>query len=367
MIIELEQYASRVEELRATLREVGDGLHIDQMERELTELHEEMNAEGFWDNLERSTHVNRRISSLEGKIKHYQGLLSVSDDIEAMIELAREENDDAMLAETAAELDKLEKDTEALALETLMRGKYDDCDAMLSLHAGAGGTEAQDWTQMLYRMYTRYCERMGFTVKLLDLLDGDEAGVKSVTFEVSGDHVYGYLRGEKGVHRLVRISPFDANARRHTSFASLDVAPMIEDEEGDIEINMKDVRVDTYHSSGAGGQNVNKTSSAVRMTHFPTGIVVSCQTERDQVQNRATCLKMLRAKLLEIREREKEQQMVDIKGEMKKIEWGSQIRSYVFQPYTMVKDHRTGFESGNIDDVMDGNLDGFTTAYLKMQ
>ena len=248
-----------------------------------------------------------------------------------------------------------------------MRGDYDDNDAVLSLHAGAGGTEAQDWTSMLYRMYTRYCEKMGFTVKLLDLLDGDEAGIKSVTFEVSGDHAYGYLRGEKGVHRLVRISPFDANARRHTSFASLDVAPMLEDDNSDIEINMKDVRVDTYHSSGAGGQNVNKTSSAVRMTHYPTGIVVSCQTERDQVQNRATCIKMLKAKLLELRERAKEEEMANIKGEMKKIEWGSQIRSYVFQPYTMVKDHRTNYESGNIDDVMDGNLEGFITAYLKMQ
>ena len=238
---------------------------------------------------------------------------------------------------------------------------------MLSLHAGAGGTEAQDWTQMLYRMYTRYCERMGFTIKLLDYLEGDEAGIKSVSFEVDGDHAYGYLRGEKGVHRLVRISPFDANARRHTSFSSLDVAPMLEDDDDDIQIDMKDVRVDTYHSSGAGGQNVNKTSSAVRMTHYPTGIVVSCQTERDQVQNRATCIKMLKAKLLELREREKEQQMADIKGEMKKIEWGSQIRSYVFQPYTMVKDHRTGYEVGNIDDVMNGNLEGFVTSYLKMQ
>ena len=208
---------------------------------------------------------------------------------------------------------------------------------------------------------------MGFQVKLLDLLDGDEAGIKSVTFEVSGDHAYGYLRGEKGVHRLVRISPFDSNARRHTSFSSLDVAPMLEDDGDEIKIDMKDVRVDTYHSSGAGGQNVNKTSSAVRMTHYPTGIVVACQTERDQVQNRATCLKMLKAKLLELREREKEQQMADIKGEMKKIEWGSQIRSYVFQPYTMVKDHRTNYESGNIDDVMNGNLEGFVTAYLKMQ
>ena len=367
MIVELQQYAQRLDALRRQLEEIKGGLHMDDMERELTELREEMNADGFWDNLERSTHVNRRIATLEGKIKHYQGLVASCDDVETMMELAEEENDDSMVQETGAEIDRLEAATEALSLETLMRGKYDDCDAVLSLHAGAGGTEAQDWTSMLYRMYSRYCEQMGFQIKLLDLLDGDEAGVKSVTFEVSGDHAYGYLRGEKGVHRLVRISPFDANARRHTSFASLDVAPMLEEDDKEIEIDMKDVRVDTYHSSGAGGQNVNKTSSAVRMTHFPTGIVVSCQTERDQVQNRATCIKMLKARLLELREREREQEMADIKGEMKKIEWGSQIRSYVFQPYTMVKDHRTGFESGNIDDVMNGNLEGFTTAYLKMQ
>ena len=367
MIIEIEQYTAKLNALRAQLKEVGEGLHMEDMEKELLELKEEMNADGFWDNLERSTHVNRRIASLEGKIKHYNSLLSSCDDIETMTELAQEENDADLIAEAGEEIAKLEKDTDALALETLMRGKYDDCDAVLSLHAGAGGTEAQDWTSMLYRMYTRYCERMGFTVKLLDVLDGDEAGIKSVTFEVSGDHAYGYLRGEKGVHRLVRISPFDANARRHTSFASLDVAPILEEDDKEIEIDMKDVRVDTYHSSGAGGQNVNKTSSAVRMTHFPTGIVVSCQTERDQVQNRATCIKMLKAKLLELREREREQEMADIKGEMKKIEWGSQIRSYVFQPYTMVKDHRTGYESGNITDVMNGNLEGFITAYLKMQ
>ena len=367
MIIEIEQYTAKLNALRAQLKEVGEGLHMEDMEKELLELKEEMNADGFWDNLERSTHVNRRIASLEGKIKHYNSLLSSCDDIETMTELAQEENDADLIAEAGEEIAKLEKDTDALALETLMRGKYDDCDAVLSLHAGAGGTEAQDRTSMLYRMYTRYCERMGFTVKLLDVLDGDEAGIKSVTFEVSGDHAYGYLRGEKGVHRLVRISPFDANARRHTSFASLDVAPILEEDDKEIEIDMKDVRVDTYHSSGAGGQNVNKTSSAVRMTHFPTGIVVSCQTERDQVQNRATCIKMLKAKLLELKEREREQQMADIKGEMKKIEWGSQIRSYVFQPYTMVKDHRTGYEAGNIDDVMNGNLEGFVTAYLKMQ
>ena len=369
MILEFEKYRDDLSALRGRLKDVGEGLHIDHMQEELEELREEQNADGFWDNLERSTHVTRKISQLESKIKHYEGLVSQCDDIEVMMELAEEENDTSVVAEVGAMLDQLRSDTEALELETLMRGPYDGCDAVLSLHAGAGGTEAQDWTSMLYRMYTRYCEKMGFTVKLLDILDGDEAGLKSVTFEVSGDHVYGFLRGEKGVHRLVRISPFDSNARRHTSFASLDVAPMLEEDDGEIEIDMKYVRVDTYHSSGAGGQNVNKTSSAVRMTYVKDDvtIVVACQTERDQVQNRATCLKMLKAKLLEIREREKEQQMADIKGEMKKIEWGSQIRSYVFQPYTMVKDHRTGYETGAIDDVMNGNLDGFTVAYLKMQ
>ena len=366
MIIEFEQYTSRVEAGRKQLQEVWEGLHVDQMEQELTELHEEMNADGFWDDLERSTHVNKRISQLESKLEQLEKLSSGLDDIETMLELAHEENDDSMVEEAGSELETLEKELEALALETLMRGDYDSSDAVLSLHAGAGGTEAQDWTQMLFRMYTRYCEQMGFKVTVLDILDGDEAGLKSATFQVSGPNAYGYLRGEKGVHRLVRISPFDANARRQTSFSSLDVAPILEDD-GEIEIDMTEVRVDTYRSTGAGGQHINKTDSAVRFTHIPTGIVVSCQNERSQVQNREMCMKMLRARLLELREREREQQMADIKGEMKKIEWGSQIRSYVFQPYTMVKDHRTGFESGNIDDVMNGNLEGFVTAYLKMQ
>ncbi len=366
-MIDLDQSVQELAGIRRSILAAGEALHIDHMREQIDELNEEMNQPDFWNDTEHSTKVNKKLGALKNRLEHYEKLLSAADDIETMMELAKEENDEDMAGEVGGEVEKLKAQSDALELETLMRGDYDDSDAILSLHAGAGGTEAQDWTQMLYRMYTRYCEQMGFNVKLLDLLEGDEAGIKSVTFEISGDHAYGYLRGEKGVHRLVRISPFDANARRHTSFSSLDVSPIIEDDEGDIEINMKDVRVDTYHSSGAGGQNVNKTSSAVRMTHFPTGIVVACQTERDQVQNRATCLKMLRSKLLELREREREQQMADIKGEMKKIEWGSQIRSYVFQPYTMVKDHRTGFEVGNIDDVMNGNLEGFVTAYLKMQ
>ncbi|MBE5768913.1 MAG: peptide chain release factor 2 [Clostridiales bacterium] len=366
-MLDLQQYTQDLAALRKTLVEAGDALRIEALKEQLEELTEEMNQPEFWNDADRANKINQKVGSIRNRLEHYEGLLSQADDIEVAMEMAQEEQDESMVEEAGEMLADLKEKTEILELETLMRGDYDDSPAILSLHAGAGGTEAQDWTGMLYRMYTRYCEQMGFAVKVLDYLDGDEAGVKSVTFEVTGDHAYGYLRGEKGVHRLVRISPFDANARRQTSFASLDVSPILDDDDSEIEINMKDVRVDVYHSSGAGGQNVNKTSSAVRMTHFPSGIVVACQTERDQVQNRATCLKMLRSKLMEIRQREKEQQMADIKGEMKKIEWGSQIRSYVFQPYTMVKDHRTGYEVGAIDDVMNGKIDGFVTAYLKMQ
>lgn len=340
--------------------------NIAQMKEEIAELEEEMNNPGFWDNLERSTKVNQRLSALKGKVSHYYSLWQEAEDIEVLMDLAQEEDDDSFVEEIKAQIDTLKDQAEDLELETLMRGEYDRNNAILSLHAGAGGTEAQDWTQMLYRMYTRYCERKGFAVKVLDFLDGDEAGIKSVTFEVDGENAYGYLRGEKGVHRLVRISPFDSNARRHTSFSSLDVSPILEGDDG-FTIDMEEVRIDTYRSSGAGGQHVNKTDSAVRMTHLPTGIVVQCQNERSQIQNREMALRMLKSKLIEVKEREKEEKMADIKGEMKKIEWGSQIRSYVFQPYTMVKDHRTNFESGNISDVMDGNLDGFITAYLKMQ
>jgi peptide chain release factor 2 len=282
-----------------------------------------------------------------------------------MIELVEEENDPSMVEEVKRDITALRDDVTAMHLETLLRGEYDANDAILSLHAGAGGTEAQDWVSMLYRMYTRYCERHGYDVKTLDLLPGDEAGIKSVTWSVGGQNAYGFLRAEKGVHRLVRISPFDSNARRHTSFASLDVSPVIED--AAFKINMEEVRIDTYRASGAGGQHVNRTDSAVRMTHIPTGVVVQCQNERSQVQNRDVCLTMLRSRLLELHEREKEERMSDIKGEMKKIEWGSQIRSYVFHPYSMVKDHRTNFEVGSTDGVMDGELDGFISSYLSMQ
>ena len=368
-MIDYEQLNQEIAAIRKSVISAGEALHVDHMREQIEEMTEEMNQPEFWNDADHANGVNQRLGRLKAKLEHYEKLLSQADDIEVMLDLAKEEDDEATAEEAGQELEALKEAADTLELETLMRGDYDNNNAILSLHAGAGGTEAQDWTQMLYRMYTRYCERMGFTVKVLDILDGDEAGLKSATFEVDGENAYGFLRGEKGVHRLVRISPFDANARRHTSFASLDVAPMLEDDNGEIEIDMKYVRVDTYHSSGAGGQNFNKTSSAVRMTYSKDDvtIVVACQTERDQVQNRATCLKMLKARLLELREREKEQQMADIKGEMKKIEWGSQIRSYVFQPYTMVKDHRTNYESGNIDDVMNGNLEGFVTAYLKMQ
>ena len=293
-----------------------------------------------------------------------QSLQSRLEDTEIMLELSQDEEGDELAEDISKELKQLREEMESLKLTTLLTGKYDSCDCILSLHAGAGGTEAQDWTQMLYRMYTRFGERMGFNVRELDMLDGDEAGIKSVTWEVSGDYAYGFMKSERGVHRLVRISPFDANARRHTSFASLDVAPVIEDE-GEIPIEPDDLRIDTYRSSGKGGQHVNRTDSAVRITHLPTGIVVQCQNERSQIQNKETCFRMLRARLAELQEQKRQELMGEVKGELKKIEWGSQIRSYVFQPYTMVKDHRTNYETGNIDDVMDGDLEGFVTAYLQ--
>lgn len=335
-----------------------------RLQEQLAEYQEDMGSPGFWDNLERAQKINQKAHSVEARLEHFKKLGSRADDLEVMIGLADEEDDASLVPEIAAEIGALRKDLESLRLTTLLSGEYDQNNCILALHAGAGGTEAQDWCQMLYRMYTRFAERMGLSVKELDFLEGDEAGVKSVTFEVSGDYAYGFLKSERGVHRLVRISPFDSAARRHTSFASLDVAPIIEDS-GETEIKSEDLRIDTYRSSGKGGQHVNRTDSAVRITHLPTGIVVQCQNERSQLQNKETCFMMLRARLAELKERERQEQMGDIKGELKKIEWGSQIRSYVFQPYTMVKDHRTGYETGDINAVMDGDLEGFVTAYLQ--
>lgn len=351
--------------LKSKYNSIKEAFNVELINQELIELNAEMESEGFWNNIERSTKVNKKISSLNSKLKHLESLSNSIESIEAMLELLKEEFDEDLANECENDLNNLNSQINETELSTLLKGDYDSNDAILSLHAGAGGTEAQDWTEMLYRMYSRYCDNNGFKLKVLDYLDGDEAGIKSVSFQVSGENAYGFLRSEKGVHRLVRISPFDSNAKRHTSFASLDVSPMIENT--DFDINMEDVRIDTYRSGGAGGQHVNTTDSAVRMTHIPTGIVVQCQNERSQLQNKEVCLAMLKSRLIELQEREKEEMLSDIKGEMKKIEWGSQIRSYVFQPYTMVKDHRTGYESSNISDIMDGKIEGFIKAYLKMQ
>jgi peptide chain release factor 2 len=330
----------------------------------LEELHGEMSAPDFWDDVDRANGINKKIRNLESKEDSYKRLKSRADDAEVMMELAFEHNDAESQGMLEGELVELGSLADTFRLTTVLKGKYDANNAILTLHAGAGGTESQDWVQMLYRMYTRYCERKGYTVKVLDFLPGDEAGIKSVSFSAEGDNAYGFLKAEKGVHRLVRISPFDSNARRHTSFASMDVMPEV-DSSAEIEIRPEDLKVDTYRSSGAGGQHVNKTESAIRITHLPTGFVTACQNERSQVQNREIAMRMLMSKLVELKEQEHRDEMARVKGEVKKIEWGSQIRSYVFCPYTMVKDHRTGAETGNVDAVMDGELDLFINEYLR--
>ncbi len=337
---------------------------LEGLKKEKAELEAKMAEDGFWNDVDNASKVNQRIKVIHGKLDKYNKLVAMSEDIETLFDMAEEEDDEAAAEEAKLELAEFVKQAEDFRIATMLRGPYDSANAVLSLHAGAGGTEAQDWVSMLYRMYTRYCERAGWTVKELDLLDGEEAGIKSVTFECQGENAYGYLKADKGVHRLVRISPFDSSGRRHTSFASLDVTPILNEDDTSVEIKPEDIRIDTYRSGGAGGQNVNKVSSAIRITHFPTGIVVQCQNERSQLQNKEVAMRILKGKLVEIKERERMEQMADIKGEMKKIEWGSQIRSYVFQPYTMVKDHRTGEETGNIQAVMDGDLDPFIHAFL---
>ena len=363
-MLQIDDAKQKINEIRGLLGEAQNALGLEALKKELEELQAKMEEPGFWENVQEAHKVNKRVKPIEDKLEQFNRISSRLEDAVVLVELLEESGDEDMAEELATELVALKKDVSELRLKALLRGEYDSNGAILSLHAGAGGTEAQDWVEMLYRMYTRWCERKKFTVKVLDFLAGDEAGVKSVTFEVIGLNAYGYLKAEKGVHRLVRISPFDSSARRHTSFASLDVMPDLDDDDADIDIDSDDLRVDTYRSSGAGGQHVNKTESAIRITHLPTGIVVQCQNERSQIQNRETAMRMLKSKLIEKRESEKMAEIQEIKGEMKKIEWGSQIRSYVFHPYSLVKDHRTGEETGNVTAVMDGEIDAFINAYL---
>ena len=323
-----------------------------------------MEAPDFWNNPEVSQNKMKELKSLKDDVATYRELETAYEDIETMIEMGYEENDEALIPEIQEMLDHFVATYEAIHMKTLLSGEYDRDNAILSLHAGAGGTESCDWAAMLYRMFTRWAEKKGFQVEVLDSLDGDEAGIKSITFEVNGPNAYGYLKSEKGVHRLVRISPFNANGKRQTSFVSCDVMPDIE-EDIDIEINDDDLRIDTYRSSGAGGQHINKTSSAIRITHLPTGIVVQCQNERSQHMNKDKAMQMLKAKLYLLKQEENAKKAAGIRGEVTEIGWGNQIRSYVMQPYTMVKDRRTGVESGNVDAVLDGDLDPFINGYLK--
>ena len=359
----LEELKPRLSELSEKLDQMEASLEVSRKEEKIAELEYKMGEPTFWDDAEAAQKINQELADLKGSVDKYKALREKYDDAATLLEMGLEEKDESMEADVKAELDAIADGLEALQLEVLLSAPYDANNAILTLHAGAGGTEAQDWTQMLLRMYGRWAERHGFAVETADLLPGDEAGVKSATLFIKGHNAYGFLKSEKGIHRLVRISPFDAQARRHTSFSACDIMPEIDDNV-DVNINMSDVRVDTYRASGAGGQHINKTSSAVRMTHEPTGIVVQCQNERSQLQNREQCLKMLRAKLFELEMEKKEAELAKLEGDQQKIEWGSQIRSYVFQPYTMVKDHRTGCEMGNVQAVMDGELDPFIRAYL---
>ena len=362
-MIEFEEYKVKLNDLEPKLAELRASLNIDGANDELERLHAMAEAPGFWDDPEKSQKIMVKTKQLEGKCARFARMQSQREDLLTLCEMALEENDDSMLEELTEGFNQLTEEMEEARLETLLTGDYDGNNALMSFHAGAGGTEAQDWCQMLYRMYTRWAERHGFTYKILDYIDGDEAGLKSADILVEGPNAYGFLKSEHGVHRLVRISPFDSQARRHTSFSAVEVIPEITDDV-DVEIRPEDIEMQVYRSSGAGGQHINKTSSAVRLIHKPTGIVVACQQERSQFQNRETCMRMLKSKLVEIKEREHYDKISDIKGVQQKIEWGSQIRNYVFMPYTLAKDARTGFENTNINSVMDGNIDGFINAYL---
>ena len=360
----LEDLKAELNGYRPQLDELHDVLAIEGAKEKLAELQMMVEQPGFWDDVEKSQKTMQTVKGLEGKIEKFGKLSAMLEDLITMIELCIEEGDDSSNDEIEAESEEFKRLLEEEKLATLMTGEYDSSNAIITFHAGSGGTVAQDWAEMLYRMYNKWADRHGFKVELLDYLDGDEAGLKSASILIEGTNAYGFLKSESGVHRLVRVSPFDAAGRRHTSFAAIEIMPEIDDT---IEVNIRpeDIKMEVFRSSGAGGQHINKTSSAVRLIHLPTGIVVSCQTQRSQFQNKDYCMKMLRSKLIEIKEREHLDKISDIKGVQKEITWGAQIRSYVFMPYTLVKDHRTGYETGNVDGVMDGDLDGFINEYLK--
>ncbi len=364
VIIQLEEAKRSLIALEPELKELGSALKIDALNEELRELDEKTSQPDFWNDTENSGKVLQRQKAVKSKIEKYDALVTKHEDTMVLCEMGIDENDESVVEEVQAELKALTALSEQMKIEVLLSGEYDRNNAIVSFHPGAGGTEAQDWALMLYRMYTRWGEKHGYNVKLLDWLDGEEAGLKSATIMVEGENAYGYLKSENGVHRLVRVSPFDSSGRRHTSFASVEVMPEFDDDNS-IELRDEDLEITAHRSSGAGGQHVNKTDSAIRIVHIPTGIVVGCQTERSQLQNKETALKMLKSKLLEIKEREKLEKIEDIQGNKTNIEWGAQIRSYVFMPYTLAKDTRTGYEDGNIQAVMDGEIDGFINAYLK--
>ena len=365
-MLEFEEYKVKLNNAKPSLEVLRGALKLEAAQKEIEELEAASERDGFWNDVEKSQKVQRRLKALKNKVENYEKLCAAWDDMYVMCEMAIEENDDSMLDELKSEFAAFSENVESTRLGTLLTGEYDANNAILAFHAGAGGTEAQDWASMLYRMYNMWADRHGYKVKVMDYLEGDEAGLKSATIMIEGENAYGFLKSEHGIHRLVRVSPFDSAGRRHTSFAAIEVMPEIAND-SEIELRQEDIKMDVYRSSGAGGQKVNKTSSAVRLTHIPTGIVVASQVERSHFQNLENCMNMLRARLAEIKEREHLEKISDIKGVQMKIEWGSQIRSYVFMPYQLVKDHRTEHENGNIDNVMNGDLDGFINAFLSMR
>ena len=363
-MIDLEENKRLVTELNNKIKNIEKSLNVHELENRLEELEKKTLSEGFWNDTKTSNSILQEIKNIKSKLKKYEDIQKSLNNINVALEFLELEQDDEIEKELIDGIYKTKKEIERFDIETLLSEKFDKNNAIISLHPGAGGTESQDWVEMLYRMYSRWANKNNFKIKELDYLEGEEAGIKSVTFLIEGDYAYGYMKSEQGVHRLVRISPFDAGGRRHTSFASVEVLPEIIDDL-DIEINPNDLRIDTYRASGAGGQHINKTDSAVRITHIPTGIVTSCQSERSQTMNKETAMKMLKSKLIDLKEKENKEKIEDLKGDQREIAWGSQIRSYMFCPYTLVKDHRTNYETGNIEAVMNGEIDDFIKEYLK--